>query len=361
MTTLTDHKSTAPGRTPDLSADEAKTPLHNNVAAPAREFPARRSVWRTRLVLLAKLVVAAGLLSWLLMSGRLDIRLLVSVPVSRALGLLVALTVGSMVLPAVRWWWLLRVQQLREPPSRVLSLTWAGYFAALVLPGAASGDLAKSYLLLRRQPKARARAFSTILADRFIGIYGLLCLGSLAILWLAGHGEMTPSVRAMAGGTLALLLGATLALGSLLFVPSRKLLLHLVPEPWREAWNESFELYSVGKAALLGCFCLSVASNAMAVACFAVAGSLLGDAVRLDAAFLAGPLVFLANCLPLSPGGIGVAETASNGLFASLGISSGAEMMVLLRVCIAMVALPGVAATISATASLPPKEQEHLE
>lgn len=304
---------------------------------------APRSAWRSRLIFLAKLCVAVGLLSWLLFSGQLELGRLASVRFSGELGLLMMLTLGSMALPALRWWWLLRIQQLREPLGTVIALTWAGYFTALVLPGAASGDLAKSYLILRRRPKARARAFSTVIVDRFVGVYSLLCLGTLSIFWLTGHGNMKPVVRTMAGGTLVLLLGTTLSVGLLLFAPTRHLLLRALPDAWRVAWDESFELYNRAKAALLGCFGVSVASNAIAIACFAVAGGLLGGTVGLDATFLAGPLVILANCLPLSPGGIGVAETTSSGLFAGFGIPSGAEMMVLLRVCMAVIASPGFA------------------
>ena len=346
MNTFPADPSAAPLPTSAPQVDPIEADQLDTVDPTAREKMGKRSVWRSRLVLCAKLVVAASLLSWLLLSGQLDLRLLASIPLSGELGVLVALTLGAMGLPALRWWWLLRIQQLREPLGKITALTWTGYFAALVLPGAASGDLAKSYLILRRRPKGRARAFSTILADRFAGVHSLLLLGSLSILWLAGHAEMKPAIQAMAGGTLVLLLGATLAAGLLLFTPSRKLLLRILPGPWRTAWNESFELYRNRKGALLGCYCLSLASSAMTVACFAVAAGLLGDVVGLNTVFLAGPLVVLANCLPLSPGGIGVAETASSGLFASFGVLSGAEMMVLIRVCMAMLALPGVAAAM---------------
>lgn len=293
---------------------------------------------------MAKLCVAAGLLSWLFFSGQLELGRLASVRLSGELGILMALTLGSMALPAVRWWWLLRIQQLDEPLGTVIALTWAGYFTALVLPGAASGDLAKSYLILRRRPQARARAFSTILADRFIGLHSLLFLGLLSVCWLAFGEETGMAIDALAIGILTLLLAITLGCATLLFSHSRKWILCLVPVAGRLAWNESFSLYGKGRRQLLACYCLSLVSGTLTIASFAVAGRLLGDSVRWDSAFLAGPLVTVANCLPIAPGGIGTAEAVSSKAFAMMGTSSGAEMMVLLRISIAMVAMPGALA-----------------
>jgi uncharacterized membrane protein YbhN (UPF0104 family) len=301
-----------------------------------------RSKTRSRLILAAKVAVAAGLIAWLLASGRLQLHYLVSVRLSWELTMLAMLVFGSMALPAFRWWWLLRIQNIDEPLGKIFVLTWAGYAAALVLPGAASGDVARSYLILRRRAGARARALSTVLADRYLGLYSLLCLGALSVGWLAVGGVHSPAIRAMAAAILSLLLAMTLAPALLLFPPSRNLLLRALPEAWRVAWNESFALYQSRLDGILGCFGLAILSSAMTIGSFAVAGRVLGEAIPWHAAFLAGPIVAVANCLPLTPGGIGLAEATSSESFAGLGSSVGAEMMVLLRICGMLFALPGV-------------------
>ena len=290
----------------------------------------------------AKLAFAAGLILWLILSGQLELGRLASIPLSVELALLAALLFGAMAIPCLRWWWLLRIQEVREPLWRVVNLTWAGYFANLVLPGAAGGDLAKSYLILRHRSQARARAFSTVLVDRFIGLYAFLFLGSLSILWLLGLQETGPSIHAMAAVTVSLLLGMTVAAAIVLYNRSRSLLLWILPPSWRLAWNESFELYRRAPGELFGCFGLSLVSSALTIACFAVAAALLGDAIRFGATLLVGPLVVVANSLPITPGGIGVAETVSSKLFAGFGSTSGAEMMLLLRAVGALCSLPGV-------------------
>ncbi len=64
-------------------------------------------------------------------------------------------------------------------------LTWAGDPAVLVLPGAASGDVTRSYLVLRRRNDA---APSTILVDRF-GLHSLLFLGAVSTACLIAKGS----------------------------------------------------------------------------------------------------------------------------------------------------------------------------
>jgi uncharacterized membrane protein YbhN (UPF0104 family) len=301
-----------------------------------------RPLWQKRLILAGKFALAGGLLTCLAVTGRLEFSQLASVAFDRRTAILALLVAGSMVLPAVRWWWLLRMQALREPIGKIVSLTWAGYIAALILPGAAGGDLARSCLILQRHRRARARAFSTVLADRFLGIHSLFCLGAISAAWLLARGESSPAVKTMAMLTLVPLAIMTFGLIALLATSSRNALFRVLPRSWRLSWDESFLLYRGSIPGLLGCFGLSLASGIMTVASFAIAGRMLGNGAPWASSFLAGPLVVAANCLPFTPGGIGVAEAVSSNLFAGLGSSTGAEIMLLVRTVIFVLSLPGI-------------------
>jgi glycosyltransferase 2 family protein len=300
------------------------------------------SAWRRRLVVTAKIGLAGSLLVWLTSSDRLQLSRLAGVHLNSHLFALIALVAGSMFVPAIRWWWLLRIQGVREPLWRVLKLTWSGYLAALVMPGAASGDLARTYLILRQRDRGRARAFSTILADRFLGLHSLFCLGAFSIVWMSLDGRSDTVGWVLAATVVIPLLVMTISLAALLWCQSRELLFRVVPVRWRDAWDESFALYQANLPQLFGCFGLSVLSSMMTVCALAIAGRLLGEVVAWNAAFLAGPLVVVANCLPVTPGGIGLAEAVSSELFSSLGFARGAGMMVLTRICAAIVTLPGL-------------------
>ena len=298
--------------------------------------------WRTRAVMLLKFTVAIALLTWLFTSGRLHIARLASINPSLRLGGLIGLSLGAMILPMLRWWWLLRIQHLYEPPWRVIALSWASSFVGLVLPGAASSDVAKSYLILRHRPRARARAFSTVLADRFLGLYSIVSLGFIAFVSLELSSEPPRSVQVMAAGVIGLFSGMSCIGVCLLASTTRSTLLRILPAGWQEAWNESFDLYWAGRWSLLGCYLLSAASSAMTFGSFSLAGDILGEVVPWSASFMAGPLVVLANCLPLTPGGVGTAEALSSELFGCFGSPHGAEMMMLVRITGAILALPGI-------------------
>lgn len=319
--------------------NEAANAIHAG-AAPAPTAPERPraspwgGVW-----LVVRVAVAAGLLVALWASGRLGLGHLARLEASWSLAALVGLVGGSLLLPVWRWWLLLRVQGIPEPVGRTLWMTWAGYFGALFLPGGAGGDLAKGYLAVLQRPGARARAVSTILADRALGLYSLLLLGVVAIWWLPAAGG---GLFWLAASVAALWAGATAGAVGMLLPGVRGVAFGFLPRAWREAWDDSFARYAAAPGALAACLAISLASNALVLLSFCVAAGALGESVPVEAGFLAGPLVVLANCLPLSPGGVGVGETTAEALFAMFGGTGGAAAVLLTRAVGVAAALPGV-------------------
>ena len=293
-------------------------------------------------ILAVKVGVAIGLVAWLVLSDRLHWSRLASIRFSWNLVALFALVAGSMIIPAIRWWWLLRIQGLQEPLWRVVKLTWSGYLAALILPGAASGDLAKSFLILRDNKQARARAFSTVVADRFLGLFSLLLVGAVSAVWMTLRNGSNATSRFMMVVTLSSVIALTAGVGSLLVPAPRRFVFRVLPTKWRESWNESFGLYLGVLPQLSGCFALSFAGALMTTAAFVFSARSLEASITWDYAFLVGPLVVVANCLPISPGGIGVAESVSSELFGAVSISHGAEVMALTRICTSTLSLFGL-------------------
>jgi glycosyltransferase 2 family protein len=294
---------------------------------------------------LAKFALAAAIVAWLC-RGPLDVRRLTQVSFSPQLILLAAILLISMLLPAVRWWWLLRIQRIDVFLWQVTKMTWAGYVTGLILPGAVSGDLAKSYLICRDQPDARARSLSTVLVDRLIGLYSLILLGCMSGIWQLIISQPVPSIRVMCGAMIVLMVGSTLAMAAVLFSPVGRIAARFAPPAWVEGWDASHRLYQQSKSALALCLGLSLVSSALTAVAFAAAdrtlGGSLNGAVSWSASLLIGPLVVLANCLPFTPGGIGVAEATSSQLFRGVGSTSGAEMMLAIRLMMALLSLPAL-------------------
>lgn len=298
------------------------------------------SPWRNRIVLALKLAVAVAIVIWLNDSGQLRLSSLVELRLSPALVLLFVLTIFSLGLPVWRWWWLLKIQNLPVAPGTALRLSWLGYFCALFLPGAASGDAVKAYLIVRGRPAGRFRAVSTVVVDRFLGLYSLLFLAAIPLAWHAERGDLSAGAMTLGYTTLMLWLGGTAGLLLICWSPTRRMLLAVFPARWHEVVDDSWALYRANLPGLAGCFAISLVIDVVAVLSFSAAAAAYNQSLPWDAAFLAGPLAVMANGIPLTPGGAGVGEVASLQLFKTLNLDAGADAMLLVRVVSLVVTLP---------------------
>ena len=290
----------------------------------------------------AKVVVAAGLLSWLLQSGRLDLGILLSTPLSilHVLGMS-ALFVG-MVLQAWRWWWLIKAQQIDLSFPSTLGLVWIGRFLALVLPGVVGGDVVRGYYVIREAPSAKMAGVSTILLDRAMGFYSSFLLGMFALAWVGWSREpLTGPVRYVGAVSILCVVGASLVFLALWLDPMRDRILGFVPERFRAPVEAVLKAYRTRGRTLLICLALSLAIGVTSMAAFVVAGHVLDTPIGWKQAFMVCPLVFVATALPLSPNGVGVGEAAASVLFAQFGVETGATVMLVVRLWLLVLRLPG--------------------
>ncbi len=295
----------------------------------------------SKLTWVVKLALAVGIIAWLC-TGRLSFQSLANVSLSPELALLAAMLLAAMMLPAVRWYWLLRIQNIDASLWQAFKLTWAGYLAATILPGAAGGDLAKSLLVVRRNPTSRLRSLSTVVVDRLIGILSLLVLGAVAAALFLRSGQFDGLTGHLAWSTAGLLAAAILAVALTVSFATHPLVARFVPANLLQSMRESHHLYVNSKLGLLGCFGISLLSSLLTALSLVAADRVLGGSVDWSAGLLAGPMVVLANCLPITPGGIGVAEATSSELFGGFGSANGAEMMLVTRLLMVLMSLPAL-------------------
>jgi len=298
---------------------------------------ARRSWVATAL----KLGIGIGLLAYLILSGRLRLAAFRQLAIGWDVAAATALIVGALFLPCIRWRLLLHYQGIDVPFTSAVTMTWIGYVFGLLLPGAVSGDLVRGYYIVKDSPRARARAASTIIVDRGLGLYSLFFIGLIPALVLHGRGQMTGLVRGMTLVTLALVVGLTAGLALLWHPASRRWSLRLLPSRVGDHIRSILSDYYSRPVGLGVCFAISLGANLLNVLAFVPAALALGERLSVVSISLAGPLIILANSLPISPGGLGVAESTSHALLETFGFAYGAEVMLLLRAVIVASALPG--------------------
>lgn len=88
---------------------------------------------------------------------------------------------------AFRWWFLLRIARIDVSLWEVTRLTFVGLFFNAVVPGTVGGDVVKAYYVVRHT-QAKALVLLSIFMDRLLGLTELVLLAALMILvvWAGG-------------------------------------------------------------------------------------------------------------------------------------------------------------------------------
>ncbi|NOZ73058.1 MAG: hypothetical protein GXP38_14295, partial [Chloroflexi bacterium] len=135
--------------------------------------------------------------------------------------------------------------------------------------------------------------------------------------------------------------GLTLGFLFLWWEPTRAFALRFIPKRFRGSIQTAISSYHARPRVLLAALLLSVLSSTLYLSAFLMASRALNLSVGWEMVFLVIPLVTIANSLPLAPGGVGVAETTAFLLFSQLGIAEGAAIMLLVRLWVVLLRLPG--------------------
>jgi uncharacterized membrane protein YbhN (UPF0104 family) len=307
--------------------------------APESTAPARR--W---LSLTLRVGIAAALIAWLARTGAIEWRALAGLarewPLTLAAFGVLALTT---FITAIRLPVLLRPLgfQLAAWPAVVLMTT--GLFFGLFLPGGAGGDIAKVYYSVSGHRRGtRTELATAVLLDRAIGMWAMFAMPLLALPFFASALAAEPHVATLVRFSALVFAGGGAALAAVLWLPERWVAL-----PGRAAGDfvargiATVRCFRAHPGALARSFVLSLGAHTTAVATtWLLAGAIHPASQRAELGLVV-PLGFVANALPLTPGGVGVGETAFHRLFHFVGLDGGAEIALGWRLAITGVALLG--------------------
>jgi uncharacterized protein (TIRG00374 family) len=230
----------------------------------------------------------------------------------------VILYLGGVLVRAYRWGVLVWALGVEVSWWRLAGLYFVGSFFSLVLPTGVGGDVVRMYELSRDSTQT-ASAISSVLVDRFLGLFVLFALALLALVF--GQEIVSAQVR---------ILIALVFVGCLIGVAL------LVQRTWIEAWGrrlgldhllgritileelyESLHLY--GPAALTRATVAALVFNLMLVLTNYLLGLALGIEVSIWHYFLFVPIISALLMVP-SVGGLGVREATYVFLFGQVGV-----------------------------------------
>jgi len=225
---------------------------------------------------------------------------------------------GSLV-RAYRWGSLVWALGVPAAYWRLVDLYFVGAFFSLFLPTGVGGDAVKMYELSREDHRA-APAISSVLMDRFLGLFVLFALALLALVF--GHGLIARQVRFLIAVIfLGCLIGAALLLQrTWLETVGRRLGLDRLLGRIKILRELYESIYLYGSAALLRAFAASLVWNLVLILGYYVLGLAVGIDLSMWHYFLFVPVISALLLIP-SVGGLGIREGGTVLLFTQVGIS----------------------------------------
>ncbi|PWU14933.1 MAG: lysylphosphatidylglycerol synthetase family protein [Bdellovibrio sp.] len=260
------------------------------------------------------------LITWLIRTGRLpvdELSTLFSAKVA-AWGLL--MVGAALFLASERWRMLLRSQGFHAKSGAAFAMTLIGTFFSFFLPGGVGGDIIKAYYVVQKLEKHKVKAVATVLFDRILGLFTMVIMAFFACFLEPGLLAKNATIQALAVTLGLLALGFTIAF----FVMWSNSAGGLRQRTLR--WTQSVRVvnrnlsrlydFQLTFKQLVGVVLLSLVGQSVSILFFVGISFFLGfEGVPLLIFLFVVPLGFIAQAIPISPGGVGVGQAAFFFLF----------------------------------------------
>lgn len=328
-----------------------------------------------RHIVFAGLRLSAGIaiLVYLAKSGIISLgalsKLIVAWPLTLAA---IGIFMVDIFLMALRTSWLFRPLGMKLTVWKSMQLTLVSIFFSTFLPGAGGGDLVKLYYATKANAGRRTEVTTVLMFDRGIGFFAMLILPFFFVPMFLPLIQAVPILRHILI-LIAFLSGSLLAaflLCAFNHSISHFLARESLPLPqWRKLACRVLETigsYERAPGTLFGALLLSLLANLSVIAITVLAVLVLYPVSLSSKMYLVIPIGHVVNALPLTPGGLGVGETALNALFKLTGLQGGGEALLCWRVWKALVGLLGLVIYVRGMSGVvfvsdsPPAEQRTI-
>jgi uncharacterized protein (TIRG00374 family) len=300
--------------------------------------------WRNRLITALKFLAGSGIILFLLTSGQLNFADILSSyhNASALIGGVLCCTFAFIIV-IVRWWILARIQMLPIGGFEALRLTMIGFFFNTFIPGSTGGDIVRAAYAVQASPDRKAHALTVAFADRGLGLHAMLLLSVAAFFIKPSLFDNAPHLKPWLMLIPAMLIAGIVMPIFLLWERTNGFLVRLCGKivGGADAWREALRLYRQQPGMVCLAYLCSIGNIVCNVLMLHFMMLAVGSTPELIESFVIVPLVILTNALPITPGGIGIAEAASAGLYAIVGQAGGANAMLLTRLVVILHSLIG--------------------
>ena len=246
------------------------------------------------------------------------------------LALIAVILVGCTAIQFYRWYLLVRALDLPFTLRNAVRLGAVGVFYNTFLPGSVGGDFVKAFFIARGQPGRRAAAVATVVADRLVGLFGLILY--VAVVgggcWLAGDQRIdtNPYLRKIVQVCFGLVAGTVVGWVVLGFLSApradrfREMLAKLpagntFSELWYTVWTYRQRPRTVAAVVAMSAVVHTgfVLNFHLAVQVFPPTNP--DQIATLPEHFVVAPIGYIAQALFPAPGGVGGAEAIFGYLY----------------------------------------------
>lgn len=269
-----------------------------------------------------KILFSAGIIYWLVSSGKLNFSALRALLAPGPAILALSLVALNLFLASERWRVLIKTQHMKVKAWPVFKLSLIGIFFNFAMPGGVGGDVIKAYYFTRQNPGSKVVAITSVLMDRVLGLFSMILMALLVMIYDMDHITHVPSLMTLFWFILALFVAFSVAL-ALVFsqkLYDKKILTRLFMRLPLSAklikLYESMHLYGKQGRHISWVVILSLFSQVCAICFLYLVGTMAGYTdIHAKTYFMVAPLGFMATAIPISPAGVGVGQAAFYFLF----------------------------------------------
>jgi len=274
-----------------------------------------------KLILPLKLLASIAVVWLLIAHGMLDMTALLVITTNpTTLAAVTGLVLLTYLISAYRWRLLLKRQNIPIPVRAATSITFLSFFMTSFLPGGGvAGDIARIAYVTKLHSAKGVVVTLSVFVDRLLGLYALLLVALAVALLNPAIFVDNVVLRYLAVFTALICIGVPFALYLFYSVlkANRRFQNFMKSAPngiiahgfFR--FFEALRLYRNALGTLLAALSISVLNHAILVVCIMILGSSMNPEFLspINYAF-AAPWAWLANLMPVTPGGLGVGEAA---------------------------------------------------
>lgn len=294
---------------------------------------------RNRILFIFKCFFTLFIFIWLITNDHLDLKILFQKKIDLlSLFLAFLLLVIFFGTQFIRWWLLLLSQNIQITLFTSIKYSLISQFFTTILPGSISGDIIRTYYIIKENKGLKTAATSTVFIDRAIGLLTMILLGAIAYIFL---------INTFSKNLLLIYIGNILILT---IAASAIILFFIIFFSKKTNHNKNFisktiintiSNYKKHPKYILLSIIISLIGNIFYISAFwIILINFTPIAKWLNIAFFI-PFILVSNLIPLTPGGIGIGETTSSFLFNMINVKSGAEVMLIIRLISIFLRLPG--------------------